>query len=483
VYEEPYRLYNLDVFEYVTDSPFGLYGAVPLLIAHDRLRSAAVFWPNPSELYVDVRRTAREPGGSVGGGGDGTTQTHWVAESGVVDLFVLFGPTPRAVTSQYASLTGLTPLPPLWAIGYHQCRWNYNDDADVRSIDASFEELDFPYDVVWLDIEHTDGKRYFTWDARKFGDPVGMTEHLAARGHKLVTIIDPHIKVDSAYPVYQRAKERGLFVRTHANETFEGWCWPGTSSYLDFLEGETRGYWSDQLQLDAYAGSTHHTHVWNDMNEPSVFNGPEVTMQKDCLHARGTVEHRDLHNMYGHLQAMATREGLLRREALGVRGSERGRTFILTRSFFAGTQRSATVWTGDNMGKWDHLAASVPMLLTLGLSGIVFSGADVGGTRSAWLSLRARLHLVHPQSLPPPSRLARALPLAVSLSPSPAPCSIPLLPPSLPPSLPRAQASSSTPTQSSSCAGTRRARTSPSSERTHTLRLSDASRGCWASRT
>lgn len=356
-FEEPYRLFNLDVFEYDLDSPFGLYGSVPFVLARRGAgdRAAGALWLNAAEMYADVRGTA----------------VHWFAESGVVDLFLFAGPTHAQVVQDHTALAGRPFLPPLWAVAYHQCRWNYNDEADVRAVDAGFEARDFPYDVIWLDIEHTDGKRYFTWDARKFPDPARMQEDLAARGHRTVVIIDPHIKVDKNYEVYADARAADLFVHTHGGDTFEGWCWPGTSSYLDFVREDVRTYWAGRVQPEKYAGSTKHLFVWNDMNEPSVFNGPEVTMQKDCLHDHGRVEHRDVHNLYGQLQARATFEGLLAREP--------ERPFVLSRAFFIGSQRYGAVWTGDNMARWDHLRATVPMLLSLGIAGITFAGADVGG--------------------------------------------------------------------------------------------------------
>ena len=169
VLSEPYRLYNLDVFEYLPDSPFGLYGSVPYLLGLSAAtgRTVGAFWLNAAEMFVDV--AADPPSPSQPG-----TATHWMAEAGVLDLFLLAGPTPADVFAQYAGLTGGAELPPLFALGYHQCRWNYRDEADALAVDAGFDEHDMPYDVLWLDIEHTDGKRYMTWDKAAFPDPVGM---------------------------------------------------------------------------------------------------------------------------------------------------------------------------------------------------------------------------------------------------------------------------------------------------------------------
>lgn len=256
---------------------------------------------------------------------------------------------------------------------FAQCRWNYKDEADVYGVDAKFEEHAFPYDVIWLDIEHTDGKKYFTWDSNLFPHPADMQNKLAARGHKMVTIIDPHIKRDAGYRIHTEAQAKGLYVRNAQGNEYDGWCWPGSSSYLDFTNPRTRDWWADQFQLNNYVGSTTNLYTWNDMNEPSVFNGPEVSMNKDAKSLDG-VEHREWHNMYGFYQVMATQEGQMRRHA-----DKNVRPFVLSRAFYAGSQRYGAIWTGDNAAKWEHLAIAAPMLLTIGTAGLTFSGADVGG--------------------------------------------------------------------------------------------------------
>uniref|UniRef100_A0A8C2ICS8 Glucosidase, alpha; neutral C n=1 Tax=Cyprinus carpio TaxID=7962 RepID=A0A8C2ICS8_CYPCA len=327
---EAYRLYNLDVFGYDINSRLGLYGSVPFLLAHKLERTAGVFWLNASETLVDVKYNPEpnevqdEPPGKKSKISP-QTDVRWISESGTIDCFILLGPTAAQVFSQYAQLTGYQALPPLFSLGYHQCRWNYEDEADVKAVDAGFDLHGIPYDVIWLDIEHTNGKRYFTWDSQLFPNPAELQHHLQKKNRKLVVISDPHIKID---PDWQFTK---LFI-----------------------------------------GSTESLFVWNDMNEPSVFNGPEQTMPKDAVH-HGGWEHRELHNLYGFYQHMATFEGLLTRSG----GTER--PFILSRSFFAGSQRLGAIWTGDNVATWEYLKISIPMLLSLSLTGIQFCGADVGG--------------------------------------------------------------------------------------------------------
>ena len=373
VLSEPYRLYNLDVYEYLPDSPFGLYGSIPVLLAHSAgpqgpPRTSAVFWLNSAEQYVDLSDSVASQGKGATGGVD----AHWFAESGLIDLFLMPGPTPADVWKTYASLTGPPMLPPLFSLGYHQCRWNYKDEADAEAVDAGFDAHDMPYDVIWLDIEHTDGKRYMTWHPTHFPTPARLQDAIASRGRKTVTIIDPHVKRDDGYPMHVEATRLGLYVKSaDGSKDFEGWCWPGSSSYLDVSDPRVRSWWADQFSLDKYAGSTPNLHVWNDMNEPSVFNGPEVTMQKDLKHSDGW-EHRDVHNAYGAWYHQATVEGLAKR-------SPQQRPFVLSRAFFAGSQRFGAIWTGDNAAEWSHLAVSVPMVLSISIAGMPFVGADVGG--------------------------------------------------------------------------------------------------------
>ncbi|XP_022655983.1 neutral alpha-glucosidase AB-like isoform X3 [Varroa destructor] len=374
---DPYRMYNLDVFEYETNNPMALYGTVPVMIGHNEERTVGLLWLNPSETWIDIESPA---GGVLSSVVDFVSnkkhetrrETHWFSETGVIDVFFMLGPKPKDIAKQYALLTGTTPLPPMFSLAYHQSRWNYNDQDDVSAVDAGFDEHDIPMDVIWLDIEHTDGKRYFTWDSIKFSKPEEMIRNLTAKGRHMVTIIDPHIKRDPNYHVHSEASAKGYYVKDKAGNDYDGWCWPGSSSYLDFFNPEVRDYWAKKFALDQYKGSTEQLFTWNDMNEPSVFNGPEVTMQKDCKHV-SDVEHRDVHNLYGLMFTSSTYEGHL------YRSKGKLRPFVLSRSFFAGSQRYGAVWTGDNMAAWDHLRVTIPMLLSLSISGITFVGADVGG--------------------------------------------------------------------------------------------------------
>ena len=350
-YKEPYRLYNLDVFEYELDETVALYGHIPLVVSQSMTTgTAGAFWFNPTETFVDIEKTAESEHG------ESASKTHFMSESGIVDLFLLPGPDPAALYGQYARLTGRMALPPMFSLGYHQCRWNYRDEADVYHVHSKFEELDYPYDVLWLDIEHTDGKRYFTCDDKAFPHPKEMQKKLGGDGRRMVTIVDPHIKRDNNYYIHKEATALGLYIKDKKGEKdYDGWCWPGSSSYLDFTTEKVRNWWADQFHYNKYKGSTPELFTWNDMNEPSVFNGPEVSMQKDLLNLN-KCEHREWHNLYGMLFQRSTAEGLIQRNE-----GENVRPFVLSRSFFAGSQRYGAIWTGkqNNRKCAFHLLASV----------------------------------------------------------------------------------------------------------------------------
>uniref|UniRef100_A0A8C8SWE4 Glycoside hydrolase family 31 N-terminal domain-containing protein n=1 Tax=Pelusios castaneus TaxID=367368 RepID=A0A8C8SWE4_9SAUR len=352
---DAYRLFNLDVYRHEIHDKRGIYGSVPFLLAHKPNRTSGIFWLNSSETLVEINTKAvmevRDAYQSVNG-------RYAICSMQIFMMSYLF--------------LGTQALPPLFSLGYHQCRWNYEDEHDVKAVDAGFDEHEIPYDVIWLDIEHTNGKRYFTWDKKKFHSPQRMQELLMRKKRKLVVIIDPHIKVDPLYTLYSQGKKKGYFVKDRKGQDFEGICWPGTSSYLDFTSPEVREWYADQFDFKTYKGSTDILFAWNDMNEPSVFKEAELTLPRDAVH-HGNWEHREVHNLYGFYQQMATAEGLIKRS-----GGQK-RPFVLTRSFFAGSQKYGAVWTGDNAADWSYLKISIPMLLTLSISGISFCGADVGG--------------------------------------------------------------------------------------------------------
>ncbi|ETS62339.1 alpha-glucosidase ii precursor [Moesziomyces aphidis] len=382
-FDDPYRLMNTDVFEYDHNSPMSLYGSVPVLHAQSKDRAVSVFWLNGAETWIDLHKSTSSKKSP-----DTTSYSHFFSESGILDLFIFTSADAKTNMAHFTRLVGRTVLPQYFAIGYHQCRWNYLTDSDVKDVSQRFDDEDIPMDVMWLDIEYSKDHMYGVWDEKAFKDPEGMVKALDDKGRKLVVIIDPHLKRTRDYWLYAEAQDKKLLVKdSDGKGEYEGWCWSGSASWLDMFEPASWKWWADQFTLkgSALAGkiraNARNVFVWNDMNEPAIFNGPEVTSPKDVIHAGGW-EHRDLHNINGILFHNQTARGLRDRElslpsSLG--GGKPRRPFVLSRAWWVGTQKYGAIWTGDNLGTWEHLAVSVPMILANNIGGMSFCGADIGG--------------------------------------------------------------------------------------------------------
>lgn len=373
--DDPYRLYNLDTPNYELESKMALYGSVPVIYGHGPEQTTGVFWNNAAETWVDIWADKKDVSSIVdilsGHRKFEPVSARFMSESGIVDAFILLGPSPLDAFRQYTELTGTVNLPQLYTLGYHQCRWNYDNATDVVDVAANFDNYNIPMDTMWLDIEYTDQKKYFTWDPENFADPLAMIKNLSDSSRHLTIIIDPHYKIDPNYRIHEECEKKNYYTKNVQGKDYEGSCWPGPASYPDYFNSDVRQYMADQFLLKNFNTTTADVMIWNDMNEPSVFNGPEKTMPKDNLHYGGW-EHRDVHNLFGHMHTMSTFQGLSQRDP-------EQRPFILTRSHFAGTQRYAIVWMGDNTAAWSHLSNSIKMCLSENTAGFSFCGSDVGG--------------------------------------------------------------------------------------------------------
>lgn len=272
-----------------------------------------------------------------------------------------------------ADLTGHMELPPLWSLGYHQCRHTYYPDGRVMEVADLLRRHQIPSDVIWMDIDYMDGYRIFTFDPAGFSNPRRLNDYLHQKHFKSVYMIDPGVKVEKGYFVDDQGTAGDYWVKTADGKLFEGNVWPGACHFPDFTRPEVRSWWST-LYKDFMA--TGIDGVWNDMNEPAIFGQPEQTMPRDNRHGGGdgvtAGPHLRFHNVYGMNMVRASRQGLLL-------ANPQKRPFILSRSNFLGGQRYAATWTGDNLSHPDHMKLSVPMSLTLGLSGQPFNGPDIGG--------------------------------------------------------------------------------------------------------
>ncbi|QGN57426.1 glycoside hydrolase family 31 protein [Nostocoides sp. HKS02] len=279
--------------------------------------------------------------------------------------YIFAGPDMPAILTAYTGLTGRIPLPPLWSLGYHQCRWfDYTQEA-VEAIGQRHRDHDIPCDALWLDIEYMDGYRVFTWDPERFPDPPGMLKRLSDKGFQVITIIDPGVKFDPGYAVFDEGLARDVFCRTEGGDLYIGQVWPGNTAFPDFVTQEARTWWGELNAAHVKSGLAG---IWNDMNEPATGTISSAGMR----FGRGQYSHERYRNQYALLMAMATTQGLL--DAMPDR-----RTFILSRAGFAGIQRYAANWMGDNFSRWDHLWLGIAMGSGFGISGQAFVGADIGG--------------------------------------------------------------------------------------------------------
>ncbi|MFH0879003.1 MAG: TIM-barrel domain-containing protein [Lentisphaerota bacterium] len=297
----------------------------------------------------------------------------FTSEGPAFRVFVIERESPQQVMAVLADLTGKMPLPPLWSLGYQQCRWSYYPEEKVRNLADTFREKKIPCDVIWLDIHYMDSYRIFTFSQEYFPEPKALNGYLHDRGFKSVWMIDPGVKAQPGYPVYDSGEKEGAWVLDASSNAFVGKVWPGECVFPDFTRPETRTWWAG-LYSDFMAMGV--DGVWNDMNEPAVFEGPDGTMPVSNIHRGGAGLPQDLHaryhNVYGMLMVQATREGV-------QSANPKKRPFVLTRSSYLGGHRYAATWTGDNIANWEHLKMSIPMSLNLGLSGQPFNGPDIGG--------------------------------------------------------------------------------------------------------
>ncbi len=287
-------------------------------------------------------------------------------------VYVVDAESPQKVLEKLSVLTGTIALPPKWAIGYHQSRWSYYPESRAKEIADEFRARDIPCDVIWFDIHYMDGYRVFTFDKELYPDPKRMNDYLHQNGFKAIWMIDPGVKKDPGYWVYDRGTADDHWVKDKNGKQYNAKVWPGVCAFPDYTRPETREWWAG-LYKDFMA--TGIDGVWNDMNEPAFVEYPK-TMPGSNLHAGGgdlpPGDHALYHNVYGMLMVEASREGIMA-------ANPDKRPFVLTRSNFIGGQRYAATWTGDNMATWAHVKHSVTMILNLGLSGQPFSGPDVGG--------------------------------------------------------------------------------------------------------
>jgi len=350
-------LWNTDNFKYSIDHGKRLYQSQPWVLGVNSDGTAfGVIADNTWKQQIDLSDSIR-----------------FISDGPAFRLIIIKRNSPQEVIKELAVLIGKMEMPPLWALGYQQCRYSYIPDTRIKNVADTFRLKNIPCDVIWMDIDYMERFKVFTFDKVKIPDPKDVNDYLHLKGFHSIWMIDPGVKAEKGYKIYESGSKGDYWVQTAAHKEFKGSVWPGLCAFPDFTMPETRTWWSG---LYTNFMSTGIDGVWNDMNEPSVFDGPDGTMPETNWHRGGgdlpPGNHLRYHNVYGMLMVKASREGIMK-------ANPEKRPFVLSRSGFLGSNRYAASWTGDNSGTIDNMKLSIPMSLNLGLSGQAFSGPDMGG--------------------------------------------------------------------------------------------------------
>lgn len=348
-----YVNWNIDAYGYRVDQD-PIYSSIPFYIGlHDHL-SYGIFFDNT--YRADFNFGASNNRFSSFGADGGEMNYYFIYEKKVADII-----------TAYTALTGRMKMPPLWSLGYQQNRYTYYPDTEVIRIARTLREKKIPADGITLDIHYMDQYKLFTWDKQRFAHPQKMTKTLNELGFKTTVIVDPGIKVEKGYNAYEDGIIKDVFIKYPDGTNYSGQVWPGWCHFPDFTSSKGREWWQEKIQMLATAGVEG---IWNDMNEMASWGNKmpyNVLFDYDGA-PRTTI---GAHNVYALQMVRSSFEGALK--------SIKKRPFMLTRAGYAGLQRYTAIWTGDNRAEDDHMMAGIRLLNSLGLSGIAFSGMDVGG--------------------------------------------------------------------------------------------------------
>lgn len=366
------KCWNTDLFgDFPLDEvrhgrPNPMYAAMPWLIVKQGNHYLGLLVNHPGAVFIDLASNfvwdkRQEDNGA-------RASFYLGAPDGQPELHLIIGPTLAELTRKLQTLVGRTPLPPLWALGYHQCRWGYAGPRDLRQLDARFRRHRIPCDGLWLDIDYMERYKVFTFAREHWGGPREIRREIAAlrrRGRRVVPILDPGVRAEPGYRICDDGLARDVFCRNPGGQPFVGFVWPGRTYFPDFSRPDVRAWWTGHVRQFAATGVGG---AWLDMNDPAV----GAVELEDMRFARGSRPHESYHNHYALGMARASQAGFL-----AARPDER--PFLLSRSASFSTSRYAAVWTGDNVSNWHHLRMSIPLTLGLALSGMPFNGPDVGG--------------------------------------------------------------------------------------------------------
>ena len=349
-----YENWNSDIPDPHEDSFKSLYKSIPFFIALKESGIYGIFHDNTFKSYFNF-------------GKENEGYYFFGSDDGNLDYYFIGGSSMPDIVAGYTYLTGTVPIPPKWALGYHQSRWGYDSEETFRDIAKHLRKNQIPCDSIHFDIDYMDQYKVFTWNRERFNDAKTLISDLKEQGFKAVTIIDPGVKVENGYHMYEEGIDRDYYAKTPEGDVYVNAVWPGDAVYPDFGNPAVRTWWGSHLHFYTELGVAG---IWNDMNEPASFNGP---LPNDIVFTDEDrpSTHGEMHNVYGHNMAKATYEGWKKLTDK--------RPFVITRACYSGSQKYTTAWTGDNQSLWSHLRMAIPQQCNLGLCGMAYIGTDIGG--------------------------------------------------------------------------------------------------------
>lgn len=349
-----YTNWNTDYFAYGVESD-PLYASIPFYLGKTKAGWYGLFLDCPGKSQFNF-------------GASNHRFTTFTSEGGGLDYYVMTGENPAAILQTYTWLTGRMSMPPKWSLGLQQCRYSYYPEHELHSLADNYRNRGISADVLYFDIHYMEAYKVFTWHKERFPDPKAMHKRLAEKGFKTVAIIDPGVKTEPGYPVYESGKAADVFLKYPDGHDFQAQVWPGWCHFPDFTENEARQWWAGHVKQFMDSGLAG---CWNDMNEPATWGQSLPDSVLFGLEGQ-KLPHPLARNVYGMQMARATHEGMKSH-------NPKERAFVLTRAAFSGIQRYAALWTGDNVASDEHMMAGIRLCLSLGLSGVPFTGMDVGG--------------------------------------------------------------------------------------------------------
>jgi alpha-glucosidase len=348
-----YTNWNEDNFGYsVNQDP--LYATVPFYVGIHHKLNYGMFFDNTYQSDFNF-------------GASNDRFSSFGAKGGEMNYYFIYHTRLADIITSYAKLTGRMEMPPLWSLGYQQNRYSYYPDTEVMRIANTLREKKIPSDGITLDIHYMDKYQLFTWDKKRFPDPVSLSSRLNKLGFKLTVIVDPGIKVQQDAAAYQSGVKEDVFIKYPDNKYYTGEVWPGWCNFPDFTSEKGRSWWRKQTKFFTDNGISG---IWNDMNEIATW-GQKMPSNVMFDYDGAKTTHLQAHNVYGMQMARSSYEG--------AKEHSNERPFILTRSGYAGLQRYAAIWTGDNRSEDNHMLLGVRLLSSLGISGMPFTAMDVGG--------------------------------------------------------------------------------------------------------